>query len=58
MKSYYQRLKDNGDTERISRIEKVLNATRLPKTLIEKVFDFLHWGGYSDSIALDEISIK
>ena len=58
MKSYYQRLKDNGDTERISRIEKVLNATRLPKTLIEKVFDFLHWGGFSDCIALDEISLK
>lgn len=58
MKSYYQRLKDNGDTERISRIEKVLNATRLPKTLIEKVFDFLHWGGDGDCIALDEISLK
>ena len=63
MKRYYQLLKVNGNTQRISQVEKFLEATRLPNTITKKLFDFLYFGGggkydYSDHSALDEITQK
>lgn len=58
MKRYYQLLKESGNTQRISQVEKILEATRLPNTITKKLFDFLYFSVDYDCLALDKISLK
>lgn len=63
IKDYRQILRDKGNVDRISQVNRYIDSTRLPGHLREDIFNFLHFGegekiDSTDHAALDELSIK